>query len=213
MKILDDKVMKDVIKALSKMKNEVNLVLFTKEEDCHLCKDMHQLMTELTTANPLVKLQAYDFDKDKAEVEKYNIDKVPALVVMDEKDRGIRLFGIPSGYEFSSLLSAILMVSTGITKLKDETKKYLDSLKEDIHLQVFVTPTCPHCPPAVILAHQMAYYSDKVRADMVEVTEFPHLGDKYSVAGVPRTVINEDWFQEGAAPESYIIEKIKESVQ
>ncbi len=212
MQILDDKVMKDVIKALSNMKNEANLVLFTKEDDCHLCKETHQLMTELTTANPLVKLQTYDFDKDKAEVEKYNIDKVPALVVMDEKDRGIRLFGIPSGYEFSSLLSAILMVSTGITKLKDDTKKYLDSLEKDVHLQVFVTPTCPHCPPAVILAHQMAYYSDKVRADMVEVTEFPHLGDKYSVAGVPRTVINEDWYQEGAAPESYIIEKIKESM-
>lgn len=212
MQILDDKVMQDVIKALSNMKNEVNLVLFTKEEDCQLCPETHQLMKELTTANPLIKLQAYDFDQDKEMVDKYKIDKVPALVVMDEEDRGIRLFGIPSGYEFSSLLAAILMVSTGIIKLKDETKKYLDSLEEDVHLQVFVTPTCPHCPPAVILAHQMAYYSPKVRADMVEVSEFPHLGEKYSVQGVPRTVINEDWFQEGSAPEEYIIAKIKESL-
>jgi glutaredoxin len=73
-----------------------------------------------------------------------------------------------------------------------------------------VTPTCPYCTKAVILAQQMAYYSNKVKADMVEVTEFPHLAQKYSVQGVPRTIINEDSFMEGAAPEAMLLAKIKE---
>jgi hypothetical protein len=36
----------------------------------------------------------------------------------------------------------------------------------------------------------------------VEATEFPHLSNKYSVMGVPCTVINETTFVEGAAPEA-----------
>jgi hypothetical protein len=77
-------------------------------------------------------------------------------------------------------------------------------------LQVFVTPTCPYCPPAVILAHKLAMESDLIRADMVEATEFPHLSMKYAVMGVPRTVINEDIHIEGAVLEAMLLEKLKQ---
>jgi predicted DsbA family dithiol-disulfide isomerase len=55
----------------------------------------------------------------------------------------------------------------------------------------------------------MAFESQLVTADMVEITEFPHLAVKYQVRGVPRTVINEEIHIEGAAPEAMVIEKIK----
>ncbi len=58
----------------------------------------------------------------------------------------------------------------------------------------------------------MALESDKVRGDMVEAIEFPHLSNKYQVQGVPRTVINEVGFLEGAAPEQMLVAKIKEVV-
>jgi glutaredoxin len=80
-------------------------------------------------------------------------------------------------------------------------------------MQVFVTPTCPYCPQAVLLAHKMALESDLVTADMVEATEFPHLSMKYSVMGVPRTVINETVHMEGAAPEPLLLAKVQEAVQ
>jgi len=62
-------------------------------------------------------------------------------------------------------------------------------------------------PGALAIGALMA--SDKVTADMVEVTEFPHLGNRYNVMGVPRTVINEDTYIEGAVPESMLLEKLK----
>ncbi|HQB97730.1 MAG: thioredoxin family protein [Candidatus Cloacimonadaceae bacterium] len=212
MPILDDKVIGEVKKALQNMKKEVRLVLFTQAFECGYCKETHQLLEELSGLNPLLKLEVHQFESDREAVDKFGVDKIPAIVVMGEKDYGIRFYGIPAGYEFSSLLSAILMVSTGIVKLGDDTRAFLKSLAKPVHLQVFVTPTCPYCPQAVILAHQMAYASDKVIADMVEVSEFPHLAQKYNVQGVPRTTINENWFQEGAAPEQMIVAKIKESL-
>lgn len=212
MPILDDKVIGEVKKALQNMKKEVRLVLFTQAFECGYCKETHQLLEELSGLNPLLKLEVHQFESDREAVDEFGVDKIPAIVVMGEKDYGIRFYGIPAGYEFSSLLSAILMVSTGIVKLGDDTRAFLKSLAKPVHLQVFVTPTCPYCPQAVILAHQMAYASDKVIADMVEVSEFPHLAQKYNVQGVPRTTINENWFQEGAAPEQMIVAKIKESL-
>jgi hypothetical protein len=64
----------------------------------------------------------------------------------------------------------------------------------------------------VTLAHHLAIASDLVTADMVEAIEFPHLSQKYSVMGVPRSVINETVHQEGAAPEPILLERLKEAV-
>jgi glutaredoxin len=85
-------------------------------------------------------------------------------------------------------------------------------LSEPLHLQVFVTPTCPYCPQAVILAHQLALESDYITADMVEATEFPHLSMKYQVMGVPRTVVNETVHVEGVAPEQMLVAKMEEAL-
>ncbi len=212
MPMLDDNVLQEVKKALANMDKPVTLELFSQAFECGYCKETHQLLEELSAANPLLQLKLHQFESDAEAVKQFGIDKIPAIAVTGEKDYGIRFYGIPAGYEFSSLLSAILMVSTGITKLSAEAKSFLDNLAKPVHLQIFVTPTCPYCPPAVMLAHQMAFYSDKVKADMVEISEFPHLAQKYSVQGVPRTTINEKWFVEGAAPEAMLIARIKESL-
>jgi glutaredoxin-like protein len=206
---LNKKVVKQLKEAFEVLKKDVTLKYFTQSVECQYCKDTRELLEEVAEINSKIKLEMYDFVENKEEVEKYNIDKIPAIVVMDEKDYGIRFYGIPGGYEFGSLVEAIKLVSTGETMLSDEGKKFLDELKKDVHLQVFVTPTCPYCPGAVVLAHHMAYYSPKVKGDMVEASEFPHLSIKYNVMGVPRTVINETEFQEGAAPEAMLIDKIK----
>jgi alkyl hydroperoxide reductase subunit AhpF len=104
------------------------------------------------------------------------------------------------------------MVSTGETGLSDATRKQVAALESPVHFQVFVTPTCPYCPRAVLLAHQLAMESELVRGDMVEAIEFPHLSNKYQVQGVPRTVINETVHIEGAMPEAMIMARLEEAV-
>jgi len=64
-----------------------------------------------------------------------------------------------------------------------------------------------------VLAHRMAMESDLIRADMVEATEFPHLANKYDVYGVPRTVINETHFVEGAVPETTLLQQVLKTVK
>lgn len=193
----------------------VKLLMFTQEFECTYCRDTRQILEELAELSPLLSVEVRDFVADKALADAYGIDKIPAVTVLrtshngaEDTSYGIRFFGIPSGYEFVSLLEAIKLVGSGELSLSKSTLDKLAALDRPLHLQVFVTPTCPYCPRAVVLAHHMAFASDKVTADMVEATEFPHLSYKYQVMGVPRTVINETVHVEGAVPEAMLVAKL-----
>ena len=58
------------------------------------------------------------------------------------------------------------------------------------------------------LAQQLAVESELITADLVEVTEFPHLAQRYQVRAVPRTVVNETASIEGALPESEFVKAV-----
>ncbi len=212
MPLLNDEVQQQVKNQLTNLANPVRLIMFTQALECQYCAETRQLVEEVAKLSNQLEVEVYDFQADKEVADDYGVDKIPAVVVVGEEDYGIRFFGIPSGYEFTSLLEAIQSASKGEPDISQETQDYLSNLTKPIHLQVFVTPTCPYCPQAVVLAHQMALASPMVRADMVEAQEFPHLSTKYQVMGVPRTVINESTHVEGAAPEPMVLEKIEEAL-
>ncbi len=195
----------------------VKILMFTQTVECQFCTETRQIVEEVAALSDKITAEIYNFVSDKAMAELYGIDKIPAIAILrsengTDKDYGIRFYGIPSGYEFSSIIEDIIDVSKGDSGLKPKSKQALAELTEPVHFQVFVTPTCPYCPQAVRLAHQFAMESELVTADMVEAIEFPHLANKYNVYGVPRTVINESFFQEGAVPEPMMLAKMLEAV-
>ena len=212
---LDDQIKAELSKQLSVLTKNVKLIMFTQELECQYCRETKQILTELSEVSDKISLEVKNFINDKTDAEKLGVDKIPATVVVDEngKDYGIKFYGIPSGYEFASLLEDIKLLGTGITGFDPQTENEIKNLDSDVHMQVFVTPTCPYCPQAVITAHKFAYLNDRVKSDMIEATEFPHLSNKYNVRGVPRTVINENTFIEGAAPEQMVFDKVKEALE
>lgn len=216
MALLKDQDREHLLKEFEALKDPVKIMVFTQENECQYCAETRQIAEEVAGLSDKISVEVFDFVADQEVAEHYNVDKIPATVIMRggdaPKDFGIRYFGIPSGYEFSSIIEDISMVSLGDSGLSDETKGLLKDLTDPLHLQVFVTPTCPYCPGAVRLAHQLAMESDLVKGDMVEAIEFPHLSQKYHVQGVPRTVINESTHMEGMAPEHMLMAKVQEAL-
>jgi len=198
-------------KEFSKMAKPVKLIFFTQQFECQYCQLTRELLTELSALSDKLKVEIYDFVKDEAQVKQYDIKRIPAIVVEGVKDYGIRFYGVPAGYEFSTLIEDIIDVSNGTTGLSRETKEELKKLTKPVHIQAFVTLTCPYCPRAVRMAHLMAIESDLVTGDMVEASEFPQLSNKYFVAAVPKVVINEEVEFEGALPEKNYLEKVFEA--
>jgi glutaredoxin-like protein len=209
MPMLPDDIKEQVKEAFAALKTPVELVNFTQTLECAYCRETRELLLEIAELSDKVSVKVYNFVTDPEQVKAYGIDKIPATAVVGEEDYGIRFYGIMAGYEFTSLVHAIRLVGGVGPQIDEETRRIVAAIDEPVHLQVFVTPTCPYCPQAVALSYELAYANPKVRADGIESSEFPQLTVKYQVAGVPRTVINEDTFLEGAVPPDMLLERIE----
>ncbi|MFC1543107.1 hypothetical protein ACFL4K_01045 [Candidatus Neomarinimicrobiota bacterium] len=141
MALLNDTAAAEVRKQLAGLDQPVKLINFTQTIECAHCEDTRRLMEEVTALSDKLSLEVYNFIEDKDKAEEFQVDKIPATLVKGERDPGIRLFGIPSGYEFPTLLEAIAMVSRGASGLSAATKQKLATLTQPLHLQVFITPT------------------------------------------------------------------------
>jgi glutaredoxin-like protein len=191
-----------------KLQKPVRLVVFTQEYECPYCAQTRSLVEELASLSDKIGVEVYDFVADVDKVRGYGVDKVPAVAIVGERDFGLRFYGLPYGYEFGTLLEGIIAVSRGRADISDEARERLKNVKVPVHIQVFVTLTCPYCPSVASLAFKFAVESDFVRADVVDVGEFPHVGHKYAVMGVPKTVINEKVEFLGAVPEDVFLEHV-----
>lgn len=141
MALLDDTLKEQVREALGDLPNAVKLVMFTQEFECDFCRETRQLVEEVAGVHDRVTPEIRNFVLDKEEAERYGIDKIPAVAVVGEKDYGIRFYGIPSGYEFSSLIEAIRLASSGTPQLSPQGLAFARGLEHPVHIQVYVTPT------------------------------------------------------------------------
>lgn len=206
--IPDDK--KELLKAdfKEKLVDPVKIVMFTQEIECQYCSQTRELVQELAPLNDKIMVQILDFVRDSAIAKEYAIDKIPALAIIGKRDYGVRIYGIPYGYELQTLIDAIITVSNGQTDLSENTKSILKEVKNPVHIQVFVSLTCPHCPAAAAVAHKLAVESPLVKADVIDASEFPDLAMKYNVVGVPKIVINDKIEFVGAFNEDLFAEHV-----
>ena len=193
-----------------KLDYPVKILMFTQEVECRFCSDTRQLVQDIATLSNKLSVEVYDLVKDADKAKEYCIDKIPAIAIIGAKDYGVRIYGIPYGYELQTLIEAIISVSKGRgkTDLSDKTKSILSEIKNPVHIKVFVTLTCPHCPVAASVAHKLAIESDMIIADVIETSEFPDLAMKHNVIGVPKIVINDKTEFVGAFNEDLFAENV-----
>ncbi len=201
---------------VEKVKKQVRVVLFTQKAanpilpdslTCRFCKETEELLNEVAGLSDRIALEVHDFMTEQDLAAEYGIDKIPGIAIIGEKDFGIRFFGSPVGYEFATFIEDLADASRGETDLPKDVKARLKAVDKGIHLQVFVNPSCPYCPKAVRTAHQFAIESARMRADMVESLEFPHLVQKYRIMGVPQTIVSEnpEAIQGAMPPQLYLL--------
>ncbi len=208
--LLKESDQKYVREVFSRLTDPVRIVNFTQTLECQYCRETREIMEEVVKLSDKLSLEVYNFQIDKALAEQYGVDKIPATLLMSatKPHTRIKFYGIPSGYEFTTLMEDIVDLSNGKTDLPAEVVNDLKKVTWPVHIQVFITPTCPYCPAAVRTAHRFALLNENIRADMIEAIEFPHLAQKYQVRGVPRSVINETLRVDGAVSESKYLEQI-----
>jgi glutaredoxin-like protein len=213
---LKDNIKEQVRQAFAGLANPVEILYFTSTQACETCQDTRQLLEEVAALSPQISLSVHSLEEEAELAHQYRIDKAPAFAVVARDgesltDTGVQYAGIPSGHEFTTLIQDIVLVAGRDSGLKPETRAFLQGLQQPVHLQIFVTPTCPYCPRAVLLAHQMAMENPAmIRAEGIEATEFQELAESFNVSGVPQTTINSGrGVVVGAVPEAGLLAEIQ----
>jgi alkyl hydroperoxide reductase subunit AhpF len=184
----------------------VRLAIATRAGGCETCAQAVAIVEDVASLSPRLSLRVDTRDADDAA-------HVPAIAILGldgdrEIDHGIRLVGTPVDYELTSLVDAILTVSTGDAHLSPGGRARLATLDRAVHVQVFSTPTCVHCPRAVALAHRIALAAPLVSATAYSVVEFPDLIRRHRVTGVPKIVVDTGVELLDVPPEAALLDAI-----
>ncbi|MGQ4913354.1 MAG: thioredoxin family protein [Candidatus Asgardarchaeia archaeon] len=162
-------------------------IKFYQTADCETCADMSQLLEELATlADQKISIEYYDI----SEAPEFLRDggKGPIMVMGDNNE--VIYLGSPLGHEAWAFIETIVMLSTGNSQLEDHFKEHLKDLKKNLVVETIVTPTCPYCPYAVLMANQIAIETKgKIVSVPVNAWEFQDLAVIYNVTAVPVTTI------------------------
>ena len=195
---------------------DVNLRLFTQKpspvtipgRECPHCPQTQQLMEELLALSPKLHLETIDFYRQPQAARDCGIARIPAILLGNNGGSRVKFYGIPSGYELSTIVEGIKTISRGVSPLSTATRKKLRQVNHAVHIQVFVTPSCSFCPGQALLAHAFALDCPQITADVIEIQGFPALVQTYEVRAVPLTVINEYSRFTGAVTEEQLLEKV-----
>ncbi len=210
----DKKYLKDMFN--EKLVDEVKLVFFSNETNCQYCSEIRMLLNDVKELTDKLSISELNFYEEKEKVSEYKLHDSPVIVFLNSnsEDTGIRFYGIPSGYEFQTFIEDIVMVSSGKHQLSEKSVEIINkSITQPTEINVFVTPTCPYCPKAAYLAHQIAFINKNVIANIIESMEFPKWADRYNVYGVPKSIVNDAVEFEGAVPEKVFVKQVIEGAK
>lgn len=208
MPLLDSSSIKNIQSIFSNFKDEIEILFF--EDEGLYTHEIKQLLTELSVLSSKIKLSLHKVGDEKAQ--SYGIERGPVIKLLSKHMKGdFRYYGIPSGYEFNMFLHILEVLSTGkITgPLVESSKK----INEEMKLEIFLSPTCPHCPSSAIVGFKLAMLNEKVKAHVYEVMEFESVAQRNNVRGVPKTVINEGKHEYvGGLPEDFASREILKAI-
>jgi alkyl hydroperoxide reductase subunit AhpF len=139
--MIEDKVREQIRTMFSLLQHEVGIITFTQEFECEFCRMTRELVQEIKQLSGKITLEVYNFVKDADTVKKYAIDKIPATIILGDRDYGIRFYGIPAGYEFTSLIEDIMDASRRTPNLPEGILSELAKVDLPVHIQVLTSPT------------------------------------------------------------------------
>ena len=133
--------------SFKEMTANVRLLFFTQTLDCETCLHTRQILDELPLVSDKISIEEVNLVLEKDKAAQYGIDRAPAIAVLaqdpsgESHDSRIRFLGAPSGYEFISLVQAVLLVGGRAPSLTVENLKRVAAVDKPITMKVFTTPT------------------------------------------------------------------------
>jgi alkyl hydroperoxide reductase subunit AhpF len=133
--------------AFAEMLRPVRLLFFTQTFGCDTCLQTRQILDELPPLSDKISIDEVNLVLDQDTARQYGIDRAPAVAIIARDEAGqahdsrIRFLGTPSGYEFISLVQAILLVGGRGSLLTPDSRRLIAAVDTPVTMNVFTTPT------------------------------------------------------------------------
>lgn len=150
-----------------------------------------------------------------------NYDYYPVIGIMgaaaddseEWHDYGVRIIGMPAGYQMTSLITAIQAVSFRGMNLEPKTRIQLSRLDKRVEIEVVTADDNEGGPILAQTAFGMAVVNPHIRSFLIMANQFPAVTDRYSIEIVPHTVINGRVHVSGLADEERLLQQIAHAVK
>jgi glutaredoxin-like protein len=181
--------------------------------ECRYCEEVGQALHEIATLHPRIALSVHEFAEAQAEAERLGVKRVPCTVIRGQANRALRYYGLPGGHQFANFIETIIMSSRSDVTIGRDASVALKKLREPARVSVFVTPTCEYSAVVANTAFRMALAQASVKAEVVEISEFPELVQRFAVTATPTTVIDGRTAIRGVIDETQLARQILRSAE
>lgn len=146
-----------------------------------------------------------------------NYDYYPVIGIFDfaeeaPQDKGVRLIGLPTGYQMTSLIAAIQSVSFQGTTLEAATRIRLQKLDKEVQLEILTSAEDEAGALLAKSAFGLAVASPQIRAYLIMTDAFPMANVRYSVKELPHLVINGRHHIQGVVEEAELLKQIAAAI-
>lgn len=213
MALLDENMIKQLTEVFKRVDKEIKLVNFVSENN-EKSQELKSFLEEFSIVSDKILIENINYDNDLKKVEEFAIEKLPALAFVNHKGEQTKgkFHGIPGGHEINSFVITILNTA-GVGKEFDlVTLDRINSINKNFNLKVFVTLACHHCPDVVVSTQMMAIKNENISAEMIDISLFPELAEKYGVKSVPTVIYNNEELTIGAKNINEILNKIESMI-
>jgi glutaredoxin-like protein len=169
-----------------------------------------ELLEDVGNLSSKLSVVLHRWQDDDPRARALGVMRAPAVAIVGDGVRGRMIqYGTPAGYEFKSFLAGIIAASRAAASTLDaESQEIIDDLPSSLHLQIFTSPGCPHCPRMASVAFELAVASERFVVDVIDITEFTDMARRYAVQGIPLTVVNDAVEMVGAMPRPVFLKKL-----
>lgn len=164
-------------------------VVIPGRAECRFCTEVEGALRDLAALHEKVSLTVHEFADAQKEAGKLGVKRVPCTVIRGQANRVLRFYGLPGGGQFPVLIETIISSSQPGIEIDREAVVTLKKLRESVQLSVFVTPSCQYSASATSAAYRLALANAHVKAEVVEISEFPELVERFDVTTTPTTIV------------------------
>lgn len=208
--LLNDGLRSQLKGVLARLEKNVTLVSIVDESNSKSI-ELRDLILDIADLDERVSAEIYNKGENVEVENKINADKYPvvALLDSDKKYSGVKFHGVPGGHELNSFILAIYNLGSAGQQISEETLNNIKNVDKDINIKVCVSLSCHLCPDVVVSSQRIAIENEKVEAEMIDISNFKEIKDKFKVMSVPAIIVNDSQIYFGAKKIDEIINLIK----